>query len=219
MQPHGIPENWLSLVSNTTRLANTLEAQGDDGLSTEKSVGQHRKQLLEDAIISVATADCSSGTTQNLPDEELSRSSPNPFAEMRVPMLQALNFALVIFFYRRVSNIDPWTLYDHVAKVIEALRTFDTCCRHYNIECRGSPWPGFVAGCEAMSFEHRDFFKSWFDENIRLTGFARLVTARDCMLQVWARRDRDMQNSGGQRRVVSSWVNICREQELHVMLA
>ncbi|CBF84461.1 hypothetical protein AN9013.2 [Aspergillus nidulans FGSC A4] len=92
-QVYGIPETWLSLLSQTTRLANVMEtfriaqqACGNTSLDAWETL--HRRSVrLENLICSC--------------DLSLVRDAFRPHDHM----LRALNAALVIFFYRRIRRL------------------------------------------------------------------------------------------------------------------
>ncbi|KAF4987799.1 hypothetical protein FDECE_15292 [Fusarium decemcellulare] len=182
MMLYGVSETWLSLLSQTTRLANQMEALKVGAKSRDVQLIEsldRRKELLEHKICSYASK---SPAAQQ--DSSLARNH----------LVQALNFALVIFFYRRIHNVSPFILQDYVQRLIRALKDFATCCENGACEGPGSPWPAFMAGCEALDPEQRNYFSDWFDRAFMKTGFERLVTAKGCMLEAWKKRDRFLED-------------------------
>ncbi|KAJ3535676.1 hypothetical protein NM208_g7044 [Fusarium decemcellulare] len=202
MMLYGISETWLSLLSQTTRLANQMEALKAGAESRDVQLVEYlerRKELLEHKICSFASK---SPAAQQ--DSSLARNH----------LVQALNFALVIFFYRRIHNVSPYILQDYVQRIIRALKDFPTCCESGACEGPGSPWPAFMAGCEALDTEQRNFFSDWFDRAFAKTGFERLVTAKGCMVEVWKRRDRFLEDGRDW-----TWVHVSKDQGLYVLLS
>lgn len=223
MHLYGISENWLSLVSQTTRLANVLDsfkASQERNIDILDSL-ERRKSKLEQMVCSFAMGDSNSDRAWNatIPNETLSSEPANMYAELRSHMIKAFNSSLMIFFYRRIRDVSPWILQEHVEKVIRALKDFQTSCERHCMDGPGSPWPTFIAGCEAMSATQREYFKTWFDSAFELTGFTRFQTAKACMIEVWERRDAPRREKGVGRDLIYSWIPLLREKRVFVMLA
>ena len=220
LQLYGVEETWLSLISQTTRLANTT-----DGLDRSKQKGDpklsevldRRKKRLESMVCSFAAE--SKATVAPRPlrvDMEI-----DVYDEIETPrscMVRALNGALVIFFYRRISNVHPWILQAHVRNVAQALRDFDNSCGIFNIDGPGSPWPVFMAGCEAVAKPDREYFSEWLDRAFAKTGFDRFKTIKACMEEVWQKRDHFSQGKGKGTQSIT-WVDICKEKHIYVLLS
>ncbi|KAI5360642.1 putative fungal transcription factor [Septoria linicola] len=109
----GLSETWSSLVSQTTRLANKMDAVKASGTANDKlsALLQRRAARLEDMICSFAA--------QFVPRSDTEELAPNNF------MHKALNSGLVILFYRRIRQVNSWILQSHVDDVITALTAFD----------------------------------------------------------------------------------------------
>ncbi|KAJ9635390.1 hypothetical protein H2201_005782 [Coniosporium apollinis] len=246
LQIYGIPETWLSLVSQTTRLANVMDAVKTS--SKETSMGlleslEKRGARLENMICSFASKTLSTtSTTSTQPTEgnndggltfQLPQSlTPNDH------MLRALNSALVIFFYRRIRNVNPWILQGHVDDVIQALQEFDTALLRQGLEGPGTMWPAFMAGCEAMAASKRDALMRWIEKGASKSGLYGFKAAKGMMAELWRRRDEaNAATSSGSARSVSSsgtsstasrgyrrshtpwtWVDVSRERDLWLML-
>lgn len=223
MQLYGISENWLSLVSQTTRLANVLDsfkASQQRNIDMLESL-ERRKMRLEQMVCSFAMADASDHQIWNASraNDALNDEMANLYAGLRSQMIRAFNSSLTIFFYRRVRNVSPWILQEHVEKVIRALQDFKISCERYDMNGPGSPWPSFIAGCEAMSTSQREYFKTWFDSAFELTGFTRFQTAKTCMIEVWQHRDSLKRDRAATGDVIYSWIHLLQEKRIHVMLA
>ncbi|EWZ81972.1 hypothetical protein FOWG_14386 [Fusarium oxysporum f. sp. lycopersici MN25] len=220
MMLYGVSETWLSLVSQTTRLANLIQALNHGSKEKTLTLHEHierRKESLEHRICSFA----STKPTTDLPID-LDHLSNAPSRESqrttRSHLVRALNFALVIFFYRRVYNVHPHILQGYINNVMHALQEFERCCDREKQGGPGSPWPAFMAGCEAMTKEKRDYFANWFERAFDQTGFTRLVTARKCMYQVWERQDRFVMG-GDEMQRHWTWMHISKERNLYVLLS
>ncbi|TVY62195.1 Arginine metabolism regulation protein II [Fusarium oxysporum f. sp. cubense] len=220
MMLYGVSETWLSLLSQTTRLANLIQALNHGSKEKTLTLHEHierRKESLEHRICSFA----STKPTTDLP-VDLDHLSNAPSRESqrtaRSHLVRALNFALGIFFYRRVYNVHPHILQDYINNVMHALQEFERRCDREKQGWPGSPWPAFMAGCEAMTKEKRDYFANWFERAFDQTGFTRLVTARKCMYQVWERQDRFVMG-GDEMQRHWTWMDISKERNLYVLLS
>jgi arginine metabolism regulation protein II len=207
----GVSETWLSLVSQTTRLANKMDAvKGNEHANdTLFRLLQRRAARLEDMVCSF--------TARFVPRSTAEKFAANNF------MHKALNSGLVIFFYRRIRDVNPWILQSHVDDVISALELFDQALSNKTWEGPGTPWPAFMAGCEAVAPEKRDKLMSWIERAASITGFDCYEKARELLLAVWQMRDgmsegrlRAPQRSHPASTSIS-WVEVCREQKAWLM--
>lgn len=217
LQIYGLPETWLSLLSQTTRLANVAELHKSGGNQADshrqKSLDK-RASRLEDMICSFAAR------SVPLPSEAGVNLPPS------LHMLRALNSALVIFFYRRIRNVNSLILQSHVDEVIEALQQFDTSLAQQNVHGPGTAWPAFIAGCEASVGRRRDFMTRWLDTAFWKTGVQSYKAAQRVMSEVWAKRDQKQQTSRSTRsgRKASSaqsaitWMEVSQEMNEWVIL-
>lgn len=215
LQIYGIPETWLSLLSQTTRLANVkdmLEATNNESSEMQK-VLERRAARLEDMICTFAAkTDHTSADGTNL--------APSQY------MLRALSSALVIFYYRRIKHVNPWILQSHVDDVILALQSFDESLTKQNLRGPGTAWPAFVAGCEAGVGSRRDTLMNWIETAFWKTGFQSFKSAQEIMKEVWARRDQTKMSPRSVRAGTNSvptyshstWIEICREKNEWVIL-
>ncbi|KAL3460782.1 fungal-specific transcription factor domain-containing protein [Aspergillus heterothallicus] len=186
MEIYGISETWLSLLSQTTRLANVLDRirqQQQGSITPEAQVTlQRRATHLEDMICSFTSRQSSQGHAGN---------------RLQQPMVRALNCALVLYFYRRVRAVNPCILQEHVTQIIDAIREFDAALASHGLEGPGTGWPAFMADCEAIGAERRDWPLQWVEQAGAKCRFPAWRRAREIMVEVWRRRD-----EGGARRVV-----------------
>lgn len=207
-QIYGIPETWLSLLSQTTRLANVMETfrhaqKSADNLSFGAYDALHRRSVrLEYMICSLAS---------RYIDTDITTSNENSNPAQHI--FRALNAALLIFFYRRIRDVHPLLLQQHIDTVISALDAFRLSSRTDNRQEQplslGSIWPAFIAGCEAIDSKRRDAVLSWFDRAYASCGLTPIATARGIMVRLWERQDRCLGNRGER---VESWIEIVREE-------
>lgn len=188
-QVYGIPETWLSLVSQVTRLANLLDMvksrTSPSSFELSNSL-QKRAKLLEEMICSFASRPVM-GPGGHAPDED--KDGPNPH------MLRALNTALEIFFYRRIRDLHPRILQGYVSDVIDSLKSFEEALASHNLEGPCPVWPLFMAGCEAVRPKDREFFTELTQRGVEQFGISSFKTAGDIMSSVWKRRDRPLEDS------------------------
>ncbi|PWY96173.1 hypothetical protein BO94DRAFT_453495 [Aspergillus sclerotioniger CBS 115572] len=205
-QIYGVSETWLSLVSQTTRLANVMETFRVARESRVKPVSleawealHRRSDRLESMVCSLKERADSMG--------KLSKSHES--------LLQALNSALVIFFYRRIRQVHPAILEGQVDKVISALSEFDLALADANLTGPGTVWPLFIAGCEATTPDRRKSILFLLDKGEARCGFSSYHTIRDVMKQVWEKQDAHM----ARREAFPTWLDIVKQKQVWPILA
>ncbi|KAF5012029.1 hypothetical protein FDECE_1888 [Fusarium decemcellulare] len=216
MQVYGIPETWLRLLSQTTRLANVMdlqESRGSEAHADSPSALQLRADQLERAIFSFTT--------------KYQASPPKADANStgaHAHMLRALCSALVIYFYRRIRHVSPMILQSHINDVIQALKGFDQALEKQGVKGPGTPWPAFIAGCESISESQRAQIMTWIDAAILKCGFGHHKTAKRVMTEVWRRQDTHL-NAGhcaswqGKGTGLATWMEVCRDMRCWLVLA
>ncbi|KAF2794423.1 hypothetical protein K505DRAFT_407521 [Melanomma pulvis-pyrius CBS 109.77] len=212
---YGISETWLSLVSQTTRLANILDAAkfGKDTDVKFLEFLQKRAGRLENIICSFALKDPTS-------DEEDEGDSPGPpnSRPLNYHMLRAMNKALVILFYRRIRNVNPLILQGHVDSVVQSLRDFDAAIISQGAQGPGSAWPAFIAGCEAQSRRNRKFLMTWLDKGFDKCGLEYFGASRHLLKEVWERQDDGSKPQARASSYHRTWVDVSREKNTWVIL-
>ncbi|THC94329.1 hypothetical protein EYZ11_006205 [Aspergillus tanneri] len=206
-QIYGIPETWLSLLSQTTRLANVMEtfriAQRSYKNTTLEAweTLQKRSVHLENMICSFVL-----GRIRGVAPEHVDPSRPHGH------MLRALNEALVIFFYRRIRQAHPAILAGHVDSVIAALADFNVALPQDQATGPGTAWPAFVAGCEALTSSRRQAIMQWLDKAESTCGFAAFKTARNIMKDLWRKQDEHLDTN--RRDPMPTWIDIVKERQI-----
>ncbi|PIA89125.1 hypothetical protein CB0940_06735 [Cercospora beticola] len=199
---YGIPETWLKLLSQVTRLANqmdALKAAGGWGGDLDS-----KARYLENKIRKFSAA-------------PLGGSS----ALSTTHMYSALNTSLVIFFYRRVKNVDAGMLQSHVDDVIRALTRFDEALvADTTGGGPGTVWPAFIAGCEAKGARKRERISKWIARAADRTGFHCYHQALQLLQDVWNTQPvsgpssaKHLQASAATR----TWMDIMREKNVWLM--
>lgn len=193
MQIYGVPETWLRLVSQTTRMANILDGlqPSSSCANIEASARLHSKSLaLENAVCRFATQSQSS----------------SPSASLHACMVRALSAALVIFFYRRIRSVHPLILQESVTRVVDSLHAFDTALEQGGMLGPGTAWPAFMAGAEAMSPQQRHDIGAWLDKAHSKSGWKSYSTSRRILDEVWKQR-----NAVPAHAELPTWMSVCRQ--------
>lgn len=197
MQIYGVPETWLRLVSQVTRLANVLDQLSPKVKRSDAEVMvslQPKSSYLEDAVCLFKARH----SVQVSNSKNTGEATPHAF------MLQALSSALVIFYYRRIKNVNPLVLQDSVNSVIASLHGFDKALEQRKLLGPGTAWPAFIAGAEAMSSEQRQQIVTWLNNAWNRSHWKGYSTSKGILDEVWRERDK----AGGSQS--PTWVDICR---------
>ncbi|KAJ5790613.1 transcriptional regulator family: Fungal Specific TF [Penicillium psychrosexuale] len=206
-QIYGITETWLSLISQTTRLANVLEIfriarEAGQTMNLEAwETLQRRSTRLENMICSFSLGRTRAGVLELHAD---SKSHGH--------MVEALNAALVIFFYRRIRQTHPAALQGHVDSVITALQACSATLTQDDPTGPGTAWPLFIAGCEAMSTARREAIMIMLDRASSICGFAAFGTARNIITEVWRKQDEHLTANRGES--MPSWVDTVKQGQV-----
>lgn len=206
-QIYGIPETWLSLVSQTARLANVL-AMWQTARNSGKTLRleawealQRRAMRLENLICSFSLGRARGGSADL-------QATCKPHAYM----LEALNGALVIFFYRRVRDTHPAALQGYVDSVIAALEQCSVSLSEAGTSGPGTAWPAFIAGCEALTSARREAVIRWLDNASSMCGFTSYAMARDIMTKVWRKQDEHL--TANRSEPMPMWIDICKQEQI-----
>lgn len=227
MDIYGIPEVWLSLVSQVTRIANItdyLSTRTEQTPPAFASSLDRKLNRLESRICSFA-AKYSHIAASAIP-REAHNNGPATVSGGHQAMLRAMASALVIFFYRRIRKVNPWILQAHVNDVISSLKDFDNASKDIdrNTGTVGTTWPAFIAGCEAMAPESRQWLSTWIETAAARATSSALIETLQTMKTAWEHRDAaDRPSRIARTRNVgkgnlTTWVDILRQDRLWLML-
>ncbi|KAJ5655321.1 hypothetical protein N7507_007271 [Penicillium longicatenatum] len=205
-QIYGIPETWLSLVSQTTRLANVMEAFRT-ARSSGRSVSMEAWEKLQRRSMRLENMICSLNLGRTRGQSTDLQTLPKP----HVCMLEALNEALMIFFYRRIREVHPAVLQGHIDNVINALEECNDTLSQDAQTGPGTAWPMFIAGSEALTTARREAVLRWLDNASSKCGCTSFATARDVMMKVWRKQDEHLGGNRGDR--ILSWIEIVKEEQ------
>jgi arginine metabolism regulation protein II len=233
---YGIPETLLSLLSKATSLSNEIRAhkgQDDDPLLDPDLIVRSKEletNILRWRIIELGMDDASYvDSLANLDTESDSGlsdigSSGEPTAENQAQdaattlglqastsLNLAIHHGILIYYYRRIPNLDPSLLQFHVDAIMKLLRH----CRHEMkkvgiINC-GIVWPGFLAAAEALGCARQASIRSFLRESTRISGMRSFDIAMDVAEEVWRLR-------AEKGNAAVSWVHVLAEQGRTVVL-
>lgn len=214
MQIYGLPETWLRLISQTTRLANVMDHRNPqrDRIEADRLVSlESYASRLENTIC---------GFAYRMKSQKNSPGAAGDFGARgpHVHMVCALSFALVIFFYRRIKHANPWILQGHVDSVIQSLHNFDAALLEHSLSGPGTAWPAFIAGSEAMDPEQRQPIIKWLDAAISKCGFRSYESAKEIIMEVWRRRDDEAQRRSISVSESHTWMDTCRDMKIWPLL-
>jgi arginine metabolism regulation protein II len=100
----------------------------------------------------------------------------------------ALHHALLIYFYRRIYNLDTTTLQKEVKETLNALLQYEPDDSGPTRYTSGIVWPGFIAASEALDPEVQDAFRSWFDRCVRRSGLKTFELSKSAVEKIWKRK-------------------------------
>ena len=173
----GIPEDYMFALSLVIRLGEWKDSVADalslrDFLEKAKIVERHVKNM--GSSVSVLTSI----------GKEFQHDSDSALANM----LNAMQNALGIYFYRRIYDIDASLLQKKVSNVAECLQG---SIRTEPNDMYGSTrllWPAFIAACEAEKFSDQISFSTWFQSSYRQSGLRYFENARETAERIWAKK-------------------------------
>ncbi|CAM1505173.1 Fc.00g108100.m01.CDS01 [Cosmosporella sp. VM-42] len=156
----GIPELWLLLLSLSIRLGKEKDAAKrydtesplplGDFLSRAKAVERCLNRLRAPHQI-----ECADGCQD--------RQTLDNF-------LDAIRYALDIYFYRRVYNLNASMLQQKVMGVRNCLENYINKNAGSGHGLTGFIWPAFIAACEAEEPKLQASFSNWFHQAAQQTG-------------------------------------------------
>lgn len=205
----GVPESFLFLLSQVTRLANERDlaeaghSSGGNYLDFKEFMSRARS--LESCICaSHVSFSATQGEDRQRQTRERSTSSNDNLINF---MLNALHKALMIFFYRRIYEIDASMLQNQVYEVRKSLEE----CSRFDEPAVGIAasfvWPAFIAACEAQDLDTRDWFVKWFNQAAEKSELQTCRLAKETIQDVW-RRSSCLSTS---RTNDANWPQIMRE--------
>jgi arginine metabolism regulation protein II len=186
MEIYSIPLSLFSLISRATSLANALDLEAPaeaDKLRDPERAKQIKK--LENEICTWNIEDAIIVETGAI-DETVDASPANDGRTQH--LILALHNALMLYFYRRIYNVNPWLLQSFVVKVLEHLQMVEQEKLEFNILNTSIVWPGFIAAAEACGEESRRISLAWLKGNWRKSGWRSFEQAAIIAEELWNTR-------------------------------
>lgn len=190
-QIYGIPESLFRLISHATHLADTVRRSRlahPSGMSQELA---QRVKMIESKICDWKNPYRLLAKVQTLVVYGPSESSDK--IEVRTDLLfdflEAMHSALIIYFYRRVRDMNAIALQHWVGRTIHHLLEHERKKNKYGDTSACVAWPGFIAACEALDPVHREQIAALLARAGRQSGMGMFDRASDVASKVWAARD------------------------------
>jgi arginine metabolism regulation protein II len=204
---YGVAESFLMLMSQVIRLANERDRSlenGDDGMLNLKDFWV-RAKTLERGIQHLRES-CTSMDSSAHDNEGSSQVGDG--------RALAMYTALMIFFYRRIYDLDAALLQQEVDSVRDSLvRVRQDEAGYSEGNTATLIWPAFIAACEAVSLESQHFFWSWFDSCLTTTGLVNASLAKQILETIWTKR-----REAGQYEKRCNWPDVLRAKRIRLML-
>lgn len=202
----GIPESFLFLVSQVTRLANERDLSDLDECSNVMNLKQFsaRARSLEKCICAWQPPDLiSNGSEYRTTSQGENSESTDSLIQF---MMIALHNALLLFFYRRIYDVDVTMLQEKVRRIKDCLSQ----CDEVEVPAVGLAasfvWVAFIGACEAQHPDTQAWFVRWFDKSAEKSGLSICQIAKQTAQQVWGRANQPFNSA-----LRSSWPQIMRE--------
>jgi hypothetical protein len=123
-------------------------------------------------------------------------------------MLDALRYAIEIYFYRRTYDVNTTWLQDKVVKVRDSLLLCESADYGSGFSgCVGFLWSSFIASCEAEDPEVQISFSKWYKNAARRTGMHCWLNSLNLSEQIWNEKRR----SKGSK---VTWIDILKRNRL-----
>lgn len=193
-----VPESYMLLLSLIIRLGKAKNASESlphvIPLSTQEFLAQAKH--VERAILRSRPA-LQMNENTHLPTPQDS--------QVLQDMLLAMYNALLIYFYRRIYDLDACLLQERVKVVCECLLRCEAADQEALYGSTGFKWPAFIAACEAEESETQHSFALLFRRLSQRSGFSAFAESLQDIEQVW----REKQQPGG---ASVSWLDILRRR-------
>jgi len=197
----GVPEAYMLMLSLVIRLGkerDAAEASSVAGVTSLKDFLAQAK-AVERSILRMRPR-------QHTRDVSIySKYEDNK--EVMNDMLTAIHEALVIYFYRKIYDVDSALLQQRVAIICDCLLRCEVAYENTVWGSAGFIWPAFIAACEADDMVIRASFADLFDKMARRSG---LSIFRETLLdiqQTWLEK-RQHHNSS------VTWLDVMKRKAL-----
>ncbi|KAH7162109.1 fungal-specific transcription factor domain-containing protein [Dactylonectria estremocensis] len=180
---YGFSLQVLSQISRSTFLANEIAMlRNRDPTCSMTTELERRCSQLEDEL-------CGWVNQKDSIDSEAENIGvfiTRPTAMQR--LTAAFHYATIIFFYRRVRQLNPLLLQPYVEKTIANLEGFEQEQINLSQVNCGIVWPGFIAGAEALDSDLQARFDVRLRNCAKLSGMWNFDFAADFLQDLWKLR-------------------------------
>ena len=175
---YGIPEPWIFLLSQTIRLGNEKDSAEHD----DTEIALPLKDFLCRAKAIEKRINNMQGTVPIIPTSGNREPLDQDVLET---VLQGMQAALAIYFYRRVYDIDAAMLQGKVVSVRDWLFRYEHADPTMVFGYGGYIWPAFIAACEAEDQEVQTPFSNWFRTSAQRSGLPCFTETLKDVERVW----------------------------------
>lgn len=189
----GISETFMVLLSQVIRLGNELDIAKQYPEKSTLSLHEFstRAKDLERCMAQWNAHSCSE-LSDAIPDHQSLEDSLVIAPAVRY-LRSALHHALMIYFYRRIYDVNSSMLQDRVHKIRHCLASISDVEGDDIPYMSTSAWPGFIAACEALEAPLQESFTTLFAVCTERSGLETFSAASRIAKLVWEER----QKSGG----------------------
>jgi arginine metabolism regulation protein II len=204
---YGLPFQTLSFISRTTFLANEILAlryQDSNVCSTPE---------IERRCAELETEICSWSDEYNpVPDLDEDENAVSTLVNRTIMahLIAAFHTAIIIFFYRRVRNLNALLLQPLAEKTLAHLQSFEQEQQRFSVCNCEIVWPAFIAGAEAMDSGLQDRFDHHLRDCASRSGMWNFETAADFLLNLWEARRREKNAS-------MTWLELMTEKKVSLI--
>ena len=175
---YGIPEPWIFLLSQTIRLGNEKDAAEHN--DTEIALP------LKDFLCRAKAIERRINNMQGMAPKVPASGNREPLDQnVLETVLQGMQAALAIYFYRRVYDIDAAMLQQRVVSVRDWLFRYEHADPTMVFGYGGYIWPAFIAACEAEAQEVQTSFSNWFRTSAQRSGLPCFTETLKDIERVW----------------------------------
>lgn len=203
----GIPESFMFLLSQVIRLGNEKDiAQQEKQRRADQSYEPQTCRQVGDFTIRAKAMERGIEQLRGQIRPEMSSGTDNnnnndPY--VLPSLLEGLQHALSIYFYRRIYDVSSSLIQPQVLAVRDWLFANDQANPDFLYGCFGLVWPAFIAACEADGEQVRESFRRWLKGAASRSGLACFTQYLGIVERVWHVRS----GWGGEN---ISWLDIVR---------
>lgn len=182
-----VPEQYIFLLSLIIRLEKEMDGTEHQNTADTLSLKQFfsRAKAVERCI-------------KQLREPTQATNTKNPLhvsQNIQDNLLDAMQHALAIYFYRKIYNLDPSMLQPKVIGVRDCLLRFESAGSDMAYGSARLIWPAFVAACEAEDPEVQVSFSDWFQNSALRSGLRFFDDTRENVERIWEEKRNAKGNS------------------------